>query len=1112
MIGSGKEEREKREDVNVLSIRKGSLDMTLHLLNQWKNQPGGAQNASAFLLALKSEHSSVREKALIIEALSDWDVLTPTWFEVADYLGVIEGLYEDESFQQRHLAALLASKVAFCLGDYNGALQLALAAEDKFQLTPRSPSVLVGPQDEQYVNKIIEHALDTYKQAKRNDEEIDLRLEKLINRLFERNMKRRELRYVIGLALDTRRTDMILNAIKATDDQAGLLTETVAKVLESQMDYAFRSVVLDLLLRLFAELEEPDFVSMCQCLIKLEKPDDVTDILQRLVSNKGDYGVLLAYQIAFDLYENASQQFISKIELSLMGNANAEAPSTSSAIQHAEITNEAKASTGEILTSEGENRKSDENLSSESLKEKDKGKEDDNESSSCSKSTVVPEVPKSSECSTYATRETANIETRLAEGSKIEDKVVCERLLSILRGEQTIKHHMQFLIKNNHTDMLILKQIKDSVRTASAHNATVIANGLMHLGTTTDDFLRDNLEWISKATNWNKFNAVASLGLIHKGHEANALKLLDPYLPKGEADQFGFKEGGSMYAYGLIHANHGSTKVIAYLRDQLSKATTSAVRHGICLGLGLAAMGTHDEQASLIFCIISNIICVFMQLRDCLYQDDAVTGEAAGLAMGLVMVGGMHAEAYQEMVQYVCDTQHDKIQRGLRAGISLLTYGQQEEAEKLISPLLEHKSNAVLRSTAVCMLAMAYAGSGKADVVRRLLAKVAADPNQDVKRFAVIAIGFVLSNDAEQCLSYTGMLAEHFNPHVRYGAAMALGISCAGSGYKEAIALLEPLLNAKENFVRQGAVIALSFILIQQTDAICPKVNEFRKTLTKMITEKGEDSITKLGAILAQGIIDAGGRNVTISLHNRNGYPDMPSVVGTFVFLQYWYWHSLAHFSSLAFKPTCIIGLNLNLQMPKTEFRCNAKPLTFAYPPPLEEKKKEENEKVETAVLSVTHKKKSSVIDRSVVSTAAAKEESKVKETKVEKDTDDKMDVDSVSESDSAAAASTAMSTTSEQKSPELKSKESEITSFMLQNPARVVRLQLKTLQIPENSRYKPLKALSQGGIIMLRDRKAGQEKEEIVALAAAGGTRVDGKGSEEAKPHSPFEISITSY
>lgn len=82
-----------------------------------------------------------------------------------------------------------------------------------------------------------------------------------------------------------------------------------------------------------------------------------------------------------------------------------------------------------------------------------------------------------------------------------------------------------------------------------------------------------------------------------------------------------------------------------------------------------------------------------------------------------------------------------------------------------------------------------------------------------------------------------------------------------------------------------------------------------------MITEKGEDSITKLGAIFAQGIIDAGGRNVTISLHNRSGHSDMQSVVGTFVFLQYWYWHSFAHFASLAFKPTCLIGLNINLEV-----------------------------------------------------------------------------------------------------------------------------------------------------------------------------------------------------
>jgi hypothetical protein len=38
----------------------------------------------------------------------------------------------------------------------------------------------------------------------------------------------------------------------------------------------------------------------------------------------------------------------------------------------------------------------------------------------------------------------------------------------------------------------------------------------MHCGTTSDQFLRDNLDWLAKATNWAKFTATASLGVIHK--------------------------------------------------------------------------------------------------------------------------------------------------------------------------------------------------------------------------------------------------------------------------------------------------------------------------------------------------------------------------------------------------------------------------------------------------------------------------------------------------------------------------------------------------------------------------------------------------------------------
>lgn len=47
------------------------------------------------------------------------------------------------------------------------------------------------------------------------------------------------------------------------------------------------------------------------------------------------------------------------------------------------------------------------------------------------------------------------------------------------------------------------------------HSATVFANSLMHCGTTVDAFLRENLEWLKKATNWAKFSATAGAPLAH---------------------------------------------------------------------------------------------------------------------------------------------------------------------------------------------------------------------------------------------------------------------------------------------------------------------------------------------------------------------------------------------------------------------------------------------------------------------------------------------------------------------------------------------------------------------------------------------------------------------
>jgi len=50
-----------------------------------------------------------------------------------------------------------------------------------------------------------------------------------------------------------------------------------------------------------------------------------------------------------------------------------------------------------------------------------------------------------------------------------------------------------------------------------------------------------------------------------------------------------------------------------YLLSQLRDATSDVVRHGGCLGVGLAAMGTSRQD-------------VYDQLKHCLELDDAVTG------------------------------------------------------------------------------------------------------------------------------------------------------------------------------------------------------------------------------------------------------------------------------------------------------------------------------------------------------------------------------------------------------------------------------------------------------------------------------------------------------
>ena len=347
---------------------------------------------------------------------------------------------------------------------------------------------------------------------------------------------------------------------------------------------------------------------------------------------------------------------------------------------------------------------------------------------------------------------------------------------------------------------------------------------------------------------------------------------------------------------------------------------------------------------------------------------------------------------------------------------------------------------------------------------------------------------------------------------------MALGIACAGTGSKEAIALVEPMTNDPVNYVRQGALIASSLILIQHTEQTCPKVKDFRAMYAKVISEKHEDVMAKFGAILAQGIIDAGGRNVTVSLQSRTGHTNMMAVVGMLVFTQYWYWFPLSHFLALAFTPSCVIALNADLDMPVVQYRSNAKPSMYAYPAPLEEKKKEDKEKVATAVLSITakQKKKEAEKHKKDGGATAAAGSSKEEKMEVEEEKKDKKKDETDKKKDSTAddKTDTKKSDKEEKETKEGKDKkEPEPTFEILNNPARVMKPQLQVLKMEppssnDKAMYTPIKDISIGGIVMVKKVRAaeGDEKEEIVEPVKIKKTSVDTE--DEPEPPEPFEYT----
>ncbi|KAK6376608.1 proteasome regulatory particle base subunit [Exophiala oligosperma] len=1048
------------------------------------------------------------------------------WTEIANSLGEIEALYEDDTFPDRELAAIVASKVYYHLQEYNESMAFALGAAQYFNLdnageyedtiiskcvdtfialsASRDPTLAAATAGAQpqldtafgqggdgaaSMSASLTSPVTPFSQSvlpsksllsRQNTATFDptqagaevtqlgspeaiiqqrglqKALTRVVESLFEKCFQEKRYRQVVGIALEARNLGILRRVIKrAAEDETKEDGEATKKG-EELMDYVLeicmsvvqerglRNEILKMILELLNDIPSPDYFAIAKCVVYLDQHSLASNILRQLV-NKGDARSLaVAYQISFDLYDNSTQEFLQKVREEL----------------------------AEMLPKEDKTSESDTSKPDKMVEDK----VEDQLQQELQDSAGAPAPSKSSNSTTP------------------EQQDAVKKIRDILDGLTSIHLNVEFLHQANRVDYSILSKVKDSLeaRYSIYHSAVTICAGFMHAKTATDSFFRQNLEWLGKAVNWSKFTATAVFGVIHQGNINQAQRLLTPYLPKAggvtSSHDSPYSQGGSLYAYGLLCANHKG-KAVDFIREKFKEATEEVVQHGGALGLGVAGMASGDEA-------------VFEDLRNVLWADSAINGEAVGLAMGLVMLGSGNTKVLSDMIQHAHDTQHDKIVRGLAVGMALIMYGRQEGADELIQGLL-NDTDPTMRYGGILTIAMAYVGTGSNKAVRKLLHVAVSDVSDDVRRIAVLSLGFILFRKHSSVPRMVELLAESYNPHVRYGAAMALGISCAGTGLAEAIDLLEPMLKDPTDFVRQGALIALAMVLVQQNEAMNSKVVSIRKQMLKIIADRHEDAMCKFGCAMALGIIDAGGRNCTISLQTQTGNLNMLGIVGAVVFTQYWYWFPLAHFLSLSLTPTAVIAIDQKLEAPVFKFHCNTRPSLFDYPPEQVTKADEAPEKVKTAVLSTTAQARR----------RAAKKEKQQRRDSMDVDTatpvtprvekGDKMDTDE-------SAVKEEEGKKKEGEATEVKKKaEKEKVGYDMSNMSRVLPAQVKYLTFPDQ-RYQPVKQAT-GGVMVVLDTEPEKEREVIPLLvskveppAAPAAGRTPGGAASQATPETP--------
>ena len=729
-------------------------------------------------------------------------------------------------------------------------MEWALKSEDSFNIKEKSL----------YVNTILKKMLDKYIEIRKHNffnrenlKPIDKRINSIIENVFNNCLKDNRLYQALGFCIESYDLDRLTKAIESSKE----IIKNLDFVYDIAQNYVvnkeYNSVLIDHILKLLIKHAKKEYMEITSCQFFLNNSDALASTLLNILKEEEDPSI--AYQIAFDLYDNQNPNYL------------------------------------RLLTK---------------------------------------------------TIKTINEEKKL----NLSDKI--ENLEKILTGEISREIILKTLKKYNHFDLKYQEELMKSVeKGGSIENLGVIlTNSFSNSHTGNDEFITKNMNFITKATNWARFVATASLGVINMGNTKNSRTIMRDYLPGGSKSRSIYCIGGAYYGIGLIHAGTNDPEIMAFFNEALSRRENNkeAIQHGIYLGIGLLAMATHDQD-------------LYERVREGIYTDDAIIGEAAGYAVGLIMAGSKDPGAIDDLIKYVHDTQHEKIIRAIAIALALIVYNAGEAADTLIEELSKEK-DPILRYGAMYCIGMAYCGTGNTTMLQKLIKFSVSDVSDDVRRAALINIGFLEIKTPDilfKNLKVLGLLSESYNSHVRFGASMAIGIACAGSGKVNPYKVIEPLFTDPSYLVRQSALISSGLIFSQTTLKQEEGIKEFTENLSKILEDKDEHLLIKFGAMISKGLMNLGGKNCVINLVSNTGENKMKSIIGMCLFTQYYYWFPMVHMLNLSVSPTFLFNLDDKLKIPiNYKMLSKAKPSIYGYPKEEEKDKKKKEIKAEVAVLS-TH-------------------------------------------------------------------------------------------------------------------------------------------------------------